>query len=269
VSSRPPEPSNEESQKQENKDPTGGASMRPEAGQHNADLSRIFLTKKSKTVHLYTGDLTNVQSILETSEDSQEKLTIRFKEEGFQGFQLEIRSQDLFESGADVTVNAANTDLCGGSGIDGATHKKGGALYEQYHQRDLKSLYPQGYVSGHAAMIPSGDIATTHHIPHVIVVAGPQGDATPEKENELYSCYFNSLLLAHLSNKKHIAFPGISTGVFKFPKDRAACISLRAVYDFVSEYPKSSLKTISIHYQGSLTGAFPQSYRDALKLSTT
>ena len=92
------------------------------------------------------------------------------------------------------------------------------------------------------------DLIQKYNIENVIVVAGPQGVTTPSKEAELYSCYFNTLLLADKQNKTSIAFPSISTGIFGFPKDRAAAISLKAIQDFVDKHPNTQLKTISIHY---------------------
>jgi O-acetyl-ADP-ribose deacetylase (regulator of RNase III) len=162
-------------------------------------------------------------------------------------FLLTIRNQDILNSGAEVIVNAANTHLGGGNGIDGLIHQKGGDEYAQNHKQ-LKAYYKGQYTEGYAAMIGSGKLKQSHKIDNVIVVAGPQGDPTPEKESQLYSCYFNSLELAHNQGKKSIAFPSISTGIFKFPKDRAAAISLKAVHDFTHKFPESQLQTISIHF---------------------
>ena len=150
-------------------------------------------------------------------------------------------------SKAQVVVNAANTHLGGGGGIDGAIHRQGGAEYAKAH-RELQALFKAHYIEGHAAMIGSGSLKEKYNIENVIVVAGPQGAASPSKETELYSCYFNALVLADEQNKTSIAFPSISTGIFGFPKDRAAAISLKAIHDFLDKHPNTRLKTISIHY---------------------
>jgi O-acetyl-ADP-ribose deacetylase (regulator of RNase III) len=176
-------------------------------------------------------------------------------------FNVIVWNQNIFESGAQVIVNAANTHLGGGGGIDGAIHRAGGEPYAEAH-RALQSKYDSKYVEGYAAMIDSGLLKETYNIDNVIVVAGPQGESTPEKEDQLYSCYYNSLILAHANKRNSIAFPSISTGIFGFPKDRAAHISLRAISDFIKEYPDTTLKTISIHFLTDEEFVF---YMDAAK----
>jgi O-acetyl-ADP-ribose deacetylase (regulator of RNase III) len=199
-----------------------------------------------KDIESFTGNLTQVQkNELEAKFIDDHTLNITFKQSPQTN--LTIRRQDIFTSQAQVIVNAANTHLGGGGGIDGAIHLKGGAEYAKAHS-ELQSLYKSQYIEGHAAMISSGDLKEKYHIENVIVVAGPQGDANSSKETALYSCYFNSLVLAHEQNKRSIAFPSISTGIFGFPKDRAAAISLKAIQDFIDQYPNTQLQTISIHY---------------------
>ena len=110
-------------------------------------------------------------------------------------------------------------------------------------------------------MIDSGELKRSG-IDKVIVVAGPQGATDPQKENELYSCYYNSLVLAHSQNKISIAIPSISTGIFGFPKERASAISLKAIKDFISKNPETTLKNISIHI---LSDDLEADRRDLLK----
>lgn len=202
-----------------------------------------------ETVHAYPGDLT-VKEALKTTTNFIDARTFNIAFEEAPGYSLTIRCQDIFESGAQVVVNAANTHLGGGGGIDGLIHRRGGIAYASAH-RALQSRYHSHYTEGYAAIIQSGAIRKQHGIEHVIVVAGPQGTSTTQKESQLYSCYYNSLVLAHSHHKTSIAFPTISTGIFGFPKDRGAAISLRAVHDFISQYPNSTLNTISIHFLAS------------------
>ena len=162
-------------------------------------------------------------------------------------FNISIRKQNIFASNAEVVVNAANTYLGGGGGIDGLIHEKGGAKYQEAH-RQLKDRFEGKYSEGSAVMITSGDLLTANKIQSVIVVAGPTYSSSNTDADQLYSCYYNSLVLAHLQQKKSIAFPSISTGIFGYPKDRAARISLRAIEDFVKRYLETTLKTISIHF---------------------
>jgi len=194
----------------------------------------------------FTGDLTKLQKAELTSyfvDDYTLIITLQKHPE----INLTIRRQDIFTSKAQVIVNAANTNLGGGGGIDGAIHRQGGAEYANAH-RALQTVYQARYKEGHAAMIGSGSLKEKYNIENVIVVAGPQGAASPSKETELYSCYFNTLVLAAEQNKTSVAFPSISTGIFGFPKDRAAAVSMKAIQDFVDKYPNTQLKTISIHF---------------------
>lgn len=199
-----------------------------------------------KMIIPFTDDLTPAQkSHLKPAFIDDNTLAIDFEQHP--DIHLTIRRQNIFASGAELIVNAANTHLGGGGGIDGAIHKEGGAAYALAH-RELQTLFNSKYVEGYAAMISSGDLASKYKIDNVIVVAGPQGAASPSKETELYSCYLNALLLAEAQNKTSIAFPSISTGIFGFPRDRAAAISIKAVQDFVDTHPNAQLKTISIHF---------------------
>lgn len=208
--------------------------------------SKIIQTVDSKTVRSYGEDLTSSEkSEMRTNYIDENTLQIVFKE--FPGLNFTIRQQEIFDSQAQVIVNAANTQLFGGGGIDGAIHDNGGQRYKEAHD-ELQKLYNSRYVSGHAALIDSGSLKENYQIDHVIVVAGPQGEATSDKENALYSCYYNSLLLAEHQGKTSIAFPSISTGLFRFPQDRAACISLKAIYNFIKKHPNTKLTAVSIHF---------------------
>lgn len=202
-------------------------------------------------VRHYTGDLTPAEK-KELQAKYSEATTLRISMPGEPAKTLEIRVQDMFKSGAQVLVNAANSHLGGGGGIDGAIHEKGGKEYAAAHAQ-LKQKYRSQYPSGFAEIISSGALRDLH-IENVIVVAGPMAGLTRyslhRSKDELYSCYYNSLLLAHTQGKTSIAFPAISTGIFGYPTKGAAQISLKAWYDFIKQYPDTSLKTISIHFQG-------------------
>lgn len=194
----------------------------------------------------YPGDLSEREkSQVKTEFRNVNKLNITFRKNP--SFSISIRNQDIFKSGAEVIVNAANTHLGGGGGIDGAIHAKGGTPYGKAHKK-LQTKYDSQYIQGFSEIIESGLLKRKHDIDNVIIVAGPQGSTNQQKENELYSCYFNSLELTHIQKKTSLAFPSISTGIFGFPKERAAAISLRAIQNFISKYPDSQLKTISIHF---------------------
>ncbi|MFH6993321.1 O-acetyl-ADP-ribose deacetylase [Flavobacterium sp. FlaQc-48] len=148
---------------------------------------------------------------------------------------LEILKADITEIQVDAIVNAANTSLLGGGGVDGAIHRKGGkAILDGCIQIRNKQ---GGCKVGDAVITTAGNLPSEY----VIHTVGPvwNGDKE-EKKNLLKSCYQNSLELALQNNIKTIAFPGISTGIYRFPKDKAAEIAVKSVrnFDRISELEK-------------------------------
>lgn len=221
----------------------------------SSTVFEIIETPESTVVRDYLGDLTvdeKKERGLFLSSHSEFEMQINTK----YTTQVFLRRVDIFESGAPVIVNAANTHLGGGGGIDGAIHKKGGTEYEQAH-RALKTHYHSKYVEGYASMIGSGALKDKFGIQHVIVVAGPRGpNSNSQKESQLYSCYYNSLVLAQAQGYPHVAFPSISTGEFHYPKDRGAAISIKAISDFLEANPDTCVQEISIHFYPTNTNAF-------------
>ncbi|MCD0464616.1 O-acetyl-ADP-ribose deacetylase [Flavobacterium sp. ENC] len=148
---------------------------------------------------------------------------------------LELVKADITEICVDAIVNAANTSLLGGGGVDGAIHRKGGKaiLDDCIAIRNKQG----GCKVGQAVITTAGNLPAKY----VIHTVGPvwNGDKE-EKNNLLKACYQNSLELAVQNNIKTIAFPGISTGIYRFPKDKAAEIAIKSVKDFykISEIDK-------------------------------
>lgn len=135
---------------------------------------------------------------------------------------------DITKLAVDAVVNAANTTLLGGGGVDGAIHRAAGPqLFEE-------CLGLGGCETGDAK------ITRGHRLParHVIHTVGPvwHGGAAGEAES-LASCYRRSLEVALEHGLRTIAFPCISTGAYRFPADRAAAIAVRTVREFVSAHP--------------------------------
>ena len=141
---------------------------------------------------------------------------------------LAVIQGDITNVKADAIVNAANTSLLGGGGVDGAIHRAGGPaiLQECMHIRDRQG----GCAVGEAVITTAGDLPAKY----VIHTVGPiwNGGRTQEREL-LANCYRNSLLLAVQNNVNSIAFPNISTGVFHFPKNEATEIALQEVKKFI------------------------------------
>jgi O-acetyl-ADP-ribose deacetylase (regulator of RNase III) len=142
--------------------------------------------------------------------------------------EIKIIKGDITKVNVDVVVNAANTSLMGGGGVDGAIHKAGGpTILEECRKIVAKQ---GGCKTGEAVITSAGQLPAKF----VIHTVGPiwRGGNKREKQN-LSDCYRNSLQLALDNNCNSIAFPNISTGVYGFPKAEAAKIAITTVKDFL------------------------------------
>lgn len=140
---------------------------------------------------------------------------------------IELVKADITEIHVDAIVNAANTSLLGGGGVDGAIHRKGGkAILDECIQIRNKQ---GGCKTGEAVMTTAGNLPAKF----VIHTVGPVWNGDKEEKSKLLAdCYTNSLELALHNNIKTIAFPNISTGIYHFPKDKAAEIAIKTVLNF-------------------------------------
>ena len=140
---------------------------------------------------------------------------------------IEILQADMTTVQVDAIVNAANTSLLGGGGVDGAIHRKGGpAILEECRQiRNRQG----GCETGEAVITTAGKLPARY----VIHTVGPVWTGGNNREAALLkNCYTNSLNRAIEYKVKTIAFPNISTGIYHFPKDKAAAIAIDAVRNF-------------------------------------
>lgn len=143
---------------------------------------------------------------------------------------IELIKGDITKIQADAIVNAANSSLLGGGGVDGAIHRVGG---KQILDECIEIRNRQGKCkTGEAVVTTAGSLPAKF----VIHTVGPVWNDNEEKELKLLAnCYKNSLKLAESLNLKTIAFPNISTGIYRFPKELAGKIAFDEVKNFKSD----------------------------------
>lgn len=149
----------------------------------------------------------------------------------FMSGRVVVKEGDITKEDADAVVNAANSSLMGGGGVDGAIHRAGGPDILKECKEIRRTQYPDGLPTGQAVITTAGKMAAKHAIHTVGPVYGRGGK---EKAELLAACYHNSLSLAAKNGIKTIAFPAISTGVYGYPLDEAAKVSSQAIEKFLS-----------------------------------
>ena len=143
---------------------------------------------------------------------------------------IELIKGDITKIKVDAVVNAANSSLMGGGGVDGAIHRAGGpTILEECR----KIIAKQGSCkTGEAVITTAGNLPAKF----VIHTVGPVWNGGKKNEASLLAaCYQNSLKLAIKHNLSSIAFPNISTGVYGYPKKDAASIALNTVMDYLKQ----------------------------------
>ena len=137
---------------------------------------------------------------------------------------------DITKEKTDVIVNAANSSLLGGGGVDGAIHRAGGIkIFEECKEIRRK----QGICQTGEAVITTGGNLKAKYVIHTV---GPIWRGGNQNEDTLlHNCYINSLKLAKERRIKSISFPSISTGAYRFPIEKASKIAIKTVIDFLKD----------------------------------
>ena len=144
---------------------------------------------------------------------------------------VQIVVGDITKQDVDAIVNAANSSLLGGGGVDGAIHRAAGPEILEECREIRRTRFPQGLPTGEAVITTAGKLPALY----VIHTVGPIYREHDGKEAELLAnCYHNSLTLAVEKNLTSIAFPAISTGVYGYPLEEAAEVSSKTIENFLS-----------------------------------
>ena len=132
---------------------------------------------------------------------------------------------DITEQDVDAVVNAANSSLLGGGGVDGAIHRKGGPDILEECKELRRTRLPDGLPTGQAVPTTAGDLPAGW----VVHTVGPVYEREDDPARLLASCHTEALRVADELGAKTVAFPAISTGVFGYPVEEAASVAIDAV----------------------------------------
>ena len=149
------------------------------------------------------------------------------------GAAIVLMHGDITEQKVDAVVNAANSSLLGGGGVDGAIHRRGGATILESCQKIRDEEYPDGLPTGEAVITEGGNLPAKY----VIHTVGPRWNGGGRNEADLLAdAYWNSLDLARERELRSIAFPSISTGAYRYPINEAAAIALTIAADYLYDH---------------------------------
>lgn len=167
------------------------------------------------------------------------------------GIKLEVKQGDITQFEVEAIVNAANSTLLGGGGVDGAIHRAAGPALVEY----CRGL--DGCATGEAKITPGFDLPAQYIIHTVGPIYGEEGGS---EDDLLYSCYRNSIILAYENGLKTIAIPSISAGVYGFPLEDVASIGVRATFETLKDIPFGGIeKVIFVTHSSEATEMFRSS----------
>lgn len=161
---------------------------------------------------------------------------------------LELVQGDITAQQVDAIVNAANSRLAGGGGVDGAIHRRGGPAI----MAETREKYPHGCPTGSAVISGGGNLPARY----VIHAVGPVWGGGQQGEAELLAgAYRRALELAVAHGCRAVAFPALSAGAYGYPLDEAARVALRTAIEFLKQHGQPALVRFVLFNEGAY-GAF-------------
>jgi O-acetyl-ADP-ribose deacetylase len=157
-----------------------------------------------------------------------------------------VKIGDITREDVDAVVNAANSTLMGGGGVDGAIHRAGGREIVAACEEIRRARYPEGLPTGHAVLTTAGKM-TARYVIHTV---GPVYSQGKDKSALLAACYKNSLAVAVENRVRTIAFPAISTGIYGYPREAAAAVASTAIENFLQN--DSTIREVRLVFFQSL-----------------
>lgn len=162
---------------------------------------------------------------------------------------IQIINSDITDIDADAIVNAANSTLLGGAGVDGAIHSKGGPKILEECKHIRATEWPDGLPTGNAVITSGGNLKAKY----VIHTVGPIWRGGFYNEAKLLrAAYWNSMKLASTNNLKSIAFPSISTGSYNYPTEQASQIAINAIKDYLKKENKIETVILALYSDKNL-----------------
>jgi len=165
---------------------------------------------------------------------------------------------DITKQDVDAIVNAANSTLLGGGGVDGAIHRVGGPTILEECREIRRTRFPDGLPTGEAVTTKAGNLPSLY----VIHTVGPiYGRHQGEEPKLLADCYRHSLMQAVEHNLASIAFPAISTGAFGYPPAEAAAVSSAAIEEFLlADHQLREVRLVFFHGRDAKTSLKHQKF---------
>ena len=175
---------------------------------------------------------------------------------------IHLEQGDITEQNTDAIVNAANSTLMGGGGVDGAIHRKGGPKILEECKKIRAEEWFNGLPTG-KAVITTGGILKANYVIHAV---GPVWKGGSNEEDGLLSgVYQNSLKLTIEKELKSVAFPSISTGAYGYPIEKASRVALRAVKEFLEIEDKID-KVVFVLFSKSDLEIYKETMREVFEI---